>query len=64
MIEWIKVSERLPEEDIEVLIFPQYRTAIFNPSLKSWWSYSAHTTWEFGEEEVEKWMFLPNLPKE
>jgi hypothetical protein len=68
--DWIKCSERMPEQHREVLILVPERVAMFVASYEEHtYSHSGHTVrhWtipdnDFDADEVSHWMPLPEPP--
>lgn len=72
--QWLPVSGRMPEKDVEVLVYDSSADHVYVTQWCDWWeapvSFSSKTIcvgegWETGEyEHVTHWMPLPPAPKE
>lgn len=58
---WIPVSERLPEEGVEVLVFDE-KGDYLTDCLRRWQNGSLN--WENDDDGVTHWMPLPEPPEE
>jgi hypothetical protein len=58
---WIPVSERLPEEDVDVLVMTNYGMHVADIDEYGLWNASHGDSWEF--PEPTHWMPLPEPPE-
>ena len=58
---WIPVSERLPEEDVDVLVITNYGMHVADLDEDGLWNASHGDSWEF--PDPTHWMPLPEPPE-
>jgi hypothetical protein len=58
---WIPVSERLPEEDVDVLVMTNYGMHVADLDEDGLWNASHGDSWQF--PEPTHWMPLPEPPE-
>jgi hypothetical protein len=58
---WIPVSERLPEEDVDVLVMTGYGMHVADLDEYGTWNASHGDSWQF--PEPTHWMPLPEPPE-
>ena len=58
---WIPVSERLPEEDVDVLVMTNYGMHVADLDEDGTWNASHGDSWQF--PEPTHWMPLPEPPE-
>jgi hypothetical protein len=60
--QWIPVEERLPEEDVDVLVMTKYGMHVASLDEDGLWNASHGDSWEFPNPTY--WMPLPEPPAE
>jgi len=58
---WIPVSDRLPEEDVDVLVMTNYGMHVADLDEDGLWNASHGDSWQF--PEPSHWMPLPEPPE-